>query len=756
MFKYLAHLNSLPFVARWITLFAVIALSSCGGGSSNNAEPPPDDQSFAPLSDINGAQFVATRLTIVEGDSTSLSWTVPNASSVKLLPDNTILAESGELLVTPTETTEYVLLATVTGREGSFGQRITVTVNAVAAVMLQSNISSGFSPLTVRFTPVVSSTTNISRYFWDFEGDGGPNDGGLGVGAQGFDNLGIRTGGFTLDEFDTIGRSLNYTYDNPGTYTARIRVWDDGGNQAEATSIIVVENEAPKINDLYISSRFSAGEVPFSVTFELVAYDAEEIQSIEWDTNGDGVFDQTSEPRLVRGEFVSELRMVYETAGSFTPSVRITDTLGLATIGSAPSIRVEAASGPIPLISSPGNLSGDAPYAASIRFQVTDPGRTGIVSGDVDYDGDGTFDASVPVTTTGGLVVVDHTYEVPGNYYLTFLVTAADGTVGKRFVEVIVNANHSISISDNIMDPLAAETASVMLTLGGDSVSEIMVVNESGDPVRTLGDRRSRSTGEYTLEWDGKNATGQIVAPGLYYALLNFEVAGAEQTLDLRDTQTVKNYYPSISVDTQVLRAGIEPFNNQPVSYPITLNNYGINRVTAYVTQRGNDVLETSSSFFRARYFADGDYHIEWNGEGTTGKLLPVVDTRDAYVPGVIAESVADNAILLTHHAVISDQQADFPIYFPTRSVALVPSVISFNLSRPASIELTVASTNSGAEVFRKTFPNLAPGDTSVSWNGRDNAGNLLAPDGYRLQLVAVDAYGGTSLPAHVMQRIRY
>ena len=81
----------------------------------------------------------------------------------------------------------------------------------------------------------------------------------------------------------------------------------------------------------------------------------------------------------------------------------------------------------------------------------------------------------------------------------------------------------------------------------------------------------------------------------------------------------------------------------------------------------------------------------------------------------------------------------------------------TFSLDRPADIVLTVDSTDSGVQVLRRVFEDIAPGEAvSLPWDGRDNTGERVAPGGYRIGVTARDAFGIESRPAYAMQRVRY
>ena len=59
-----------------------------------------------------------------------------------------------------------------------------------------------------------------------------------------------------------------------------------------------------------------------------------------------------------------------------------------------------------------------------------------------------------------------------------------------------------------------------VVRLSDDSPVEVTIYDLSGRAVRRLVERRAVSTGEYAIGWDGKDASGGLVPPGIYYARL--------------------------------------------------------------------------------------------------------------------------------------------------------------------------------------------------------------------------------------------
>lgn len=108
-----------------LLFFALICLSflaACNGVSSN-------------LPVINS--FTANPSTIISGDSSVLSWSVTNATSITINPGNMLLTfPSGSVAVSPTMTTNYAL--TATNAEGSVSTSVPITVNT--APITQQNI----------------------------------------------------------------------------------------------------------------------------------------------------------------------------------------------------------------------------------------------------------------------------------------------------------------------------------------------------------------------------------------------------------------------------------------------------------------------------------------------------------------------------------------------------------------------------------------------------------------------------------------
>jgi PKD repeat protein len=114
---------------------------------------------------------------------------------------------------------------------------------------------------------------------------------------------------------DGTGLSAERTFTTSGIKTVRLRVTDNNGGQAIGSQTIVVGNRAPVASFDY---RPAAPIADQQVTFFSTSDDPDKnIETVEWDLNGDGNFETAG----------SSVAGSYPT-GSFNISIRVTDTEG--------------------------------------------------------------------------------------------------------------------------------------------------------------------------------------------------------------------------------------------------------------------------------------------------------------------------------------------------------------------------------------------------------------------------------------------
>ncbi len=164
------------------------------------------------------------------------------------------------------------------------------------------NPSNGPIPLAVTFTGTGSpGSTPISKYEWDFQGDG------------------------TFDFTSTTTGSASFTYLAAGTYNAVFRVTDSSGLSTTASATATAVRPGPPGSPtatITAPSTPQTRNAPASVSFRGSGSDpGGSIVKYEWDFNGDGTYDFSSATSATTS-------FTFNSPGTFTVAFRVTDNEG--------------------------------------------------------------------------------------------------------------------------------------------------------------------------------------------------------------------------------------------------------------------------------------------------------------------------------------------------------------------------------------------------------------------------------------------
>jgi PKD repeat protein len=252
--------------------------------------------------------------------------------------------------------------------------------------------------------------------------------------------------------------TTSHTYPTKGNYTVTVTVKDAGtpsGVVSPPTAIAVTQSPVAQL--VVTPSSIEVGQ-----TATLNATGSSDpdgsIVSYEWDYDGDGTYDATtgtpSSPH------------VYDTIGSYTPKVRVTDDDGAVDVKAAslnvhnPPVVTFTAS---PTLTAPGvNVSFNGSGSSS-----SDPG--GITEYAWDFNGDGTF-VSSGITPTA-----THAYSSKGHYAAVLRITDAVNPAGVTAAPVTVTVT---------VPPVAQLVVSPSSALAGQTIT--LDAAGSNDPDGTI------------------------------------------------------------------------------------------------------------------------------------------------------------------------------------------------------------------------------------------------------------------------------
>lgn len=495
---------------------------------------------------------------------------------------------------------DYTVSLVVSGPGGSSEPEIeTITVDepegrAAPIAVFTAAPSFGNAPLDVTFED--RSVGDITEYAWDFSGDG------------------------VTDSSDANPPS--YLFTEPGEYTITLVVTGPGGasEPAEQVVSVVAANEALQPPTAAFTASPLDGSVPLEVSF--TNQSVGEITGYAWDLNGDGNVDSTV-PDPPPYTF-------YE-AGVHSVSLVVTGPGGTSEPHTI-LITVEGETQPEP----PSAVFAVTPDVgtAPLNIQLMNHSTGEISAYSWDFNGDGLPDST-------DMNPQPYTYDVPGEYALSLVVTGPGGT-----------SNHTVMI--RVAPPLPPTADFSVSQTFGPSLLMVTFTNQSTGYI----------TG-YAWDFNGDGITDSVDAnpqpytyaqPGVYTVTLS--VTGYDQQpVTVFETITVTEPEPIVARFQATPIEGIAPLT-------VTFVNQSTGAITTYAW--------------------------DFNDDGAVDSHLEVPNPVGFQSPGMYPVSLT-----------VSDVQGQQQVVTQTITVHAPPAPIAaFNaapLSGPAPLTVTFANVSSGA-----------------------------------------------------------
>jgi len=594
------------------------------------------------------------------------------------------------------------------GNQGETTHGFTITVFQAIA---DCGPTTGTPPHTVTYRSRGQFTGgSIVRYRWDRDGNG------------------------SYDTSDSVPRDYTYTFNSAGTYDAVLEVQNNFGEIATDTCTISVEQQGPTAT---ASVSPSNGAVPLDVTLSCNGQSPNgSIVLWEWDFDGDGTYDYSSASS-------GTTTHTYDTVGEFAAQCRVTDSAGLSGESGIINTTVRPRPEGSPSVTATANrTSGTAPLNVSLSGSVV--GGSTIVLYEWDFEGDAVFDYSSASSPSVG-----HTYTAGGIFGATLRVTDDLGQTSSDSIAIEVDVTASLSIPDDTFLPDSGESAAVRTTVSGEVPVRVRIRDNAGVDVRTLVDV-TRTAGTYNDAWDGRDDSGNLLPDGDYYALLEYDIGGRTEQIDLTDTTGGYRYNPS----RNNVGGTFYPYENDPLDIRFTVpSSQGASEILAFVGLYNSDTrLVTLTD---REPFGVGTHTIYWDGLLPDGSFA-VAPPGDRFLFGIWGYRLPDNAIYLSSSPVISNF-AVTPVYHSPARDGSRPFQITFDLDKDADMELSVTNLETGGVVFNGRFNGFTAGASKVlTWDGLNSSGLLPDKGEYRLALTAIDASGSTSLTRYMLIRVFY
>lgn len=522
-----------------------------------------------------------------------------------------------------------------------------------------------------------------------------------------------------------------------------------------------------------------------------------------WDFEGDGEFDTDNAVPY-------DTALTFEESGSYSPALELTDDQGttrvetceirvdrgarVVTVDSGATVLVREKSLPVAPSGPPINLALNVPITteASSAHALFGPER-GVdgnpntswftSSGDARNRGGAPFfEVSFPLNVQvlgirlrgnrewpsgfdfkrGELKLFDEGGEVI--YSKKVSLPSPDRDLDLELSEARVRVVRFTALDDEGNSPgfgeleiLGPEFAWVEIetTIEESARVSLQIEDQAGAVVRTLVKGAARDSGSHTDYWDGRNDQNEPVGQGVYYAVLTYEADGKTFRVDPRSRTGGVRYNPEREQLPQVFH----PFEDEPLAITFTIPpDRGASEVLAFI-----GLYETDQRFLTLldrMPFGAGVHTLHWEGLDAEGRFAEP-PAGDAFLVGLFAYTLPDNAIYVAGAPVISSLTVD-PNYFDPATPTFLDrsgrvAVVSFDLDKPADVELSITSLETGRTLRVIRRRGLLPGSSrTIEWDGRADDGVYVDKGDYRLAIRATDEYGNRSLVRGTLVRVFY
>jgi len=592
---------------------------------------------------------------------------------------------------------------------------VAIIVGSPPISLPRAHPTEGQVPLEVTFTANgTDEDGTICFYQWDYDGDG------------------VFDWTSTLPGEDHESGLPRYIYRSERVYTALLRVTDNDGLVGEASILITVEAQEG-IPTAVANGSPSTGAPPLEVTLIGTGTDFDgTIKQFEWDFEGDSVYDWTS-------TLTGTTTYTYDTLGTYPATLRVTDNEDntatdsvLITVKSPETPTAVAAASPT-----------EGPAALNVDFEGVGSDLDGsIVLYEWDFDGDETYDWGSPVTG-----FVTYSYAVPGRYVAVFRVTDNDGLTAITVVPITVTFGISTTLSDEAFDPTAGQEITINSVLTGFCAFTLRIVDEQGNLVRALVNDADRTAGFYADIWNGKDDSGATVHSGVYRFIIEYEVGGQRFTYDLTGTADATVHWPVFDYPSE-----FSPYEDEPLTMQFTLHKAA--EVTTYIAEVADLPTERIKTVFLRKPMKPGDYVIVWDGTDDEGNLAG----PGLYCLCVMYWDLPDNTIIVSSEPIVSDFSLE-PNYlrpaanpYHERPTILT---LTYRLSKEADV-LVLVQNERNITVRTLAFEDVPAGVETVTWDGRNEHGQLVHRGRYKIGIQATDSGGNTSLRAYSLFKVFY
>ncbi len=322
-----------------------------------------------------------------------------------------------------------------------------------------------------------------------------------------------------------------------------------------------------------------------------------------------------------------------------------------------------------------------------------------------------------------------------GNQYASDWITVESGFGGDKLKFI------DLEVENKAFDPWNDQEVEFTFAINKSANITLKIYDDEDKLIETIVDQKQYETGQYTLDWDGKDMYNENVNQGDYYYELKAEKDGQKASeagyikvkkgAEIDDT-TVD---PRLK-DVYVTKPNFDPGKKEKTQIVFTATAKA--DVTVIIYDSGNNVVE---ELMDSNDLNPGTYTAEWDGSEAYG-------VEATYTYKVIAENSKGDDIA---SGTIEIEEDDKDKKKPNVSKDKVDAIpfrpqfetlyFTFNMDRDADVTIEIREYDDEiATVIKNSERNEGP--QSIGWDGRDEYGEYLENGIYEYKIIA-ENYSG-------------
>ena len=148
-----------------------------------------------------------------------------------------------------------------------------------------------------------------------------------------------------------------------------------------------------------------------------------------------------------------------------------------------------------------------------------------------------------------------------------------------------------------------------------------------------------------------------------------------------------------------------------------------------------------------------GLHTVYWAGTDGTGAFRP--DIKNLAMKIDQATFPVNGVVVFGRQPVVTAVRVTPPDFGPANGTQAVTFTLATYQSQTSAVTVSFLNQSSLSTLRTISLPAQAPGNVSVTWDGRANDGSLVAPGGYTVTVTAVDSLGNTG-SGQILTRVEY